>query len=42
MSFLLLAAVILALLLAVWLFPFVQAWVNHQDCVAVGRTDCGF
>ena len=40
-SVLLLAAVILAGLLAVWLFPHVQAWMNHQDCVALGRTDCG-
>ena len=39
---LLLVAIILVGLLAVWLFPVVQGWVAHQDCVAVGRTDCGF
>ena len=41
-SLLLLAAVIVAVLLAVWLFPVVQGGVTHQDCVARGRTDCGF
>jgi hypothetical protein len=24
-----------------WLFPYVQAVVEHQNCVAVGRDDCG-
>jgi hypothetical protein len=24
-----------------WLFPYLQAAVQHQDCVAVGRDDCG-
>ncbi len=40
LSVLLLAALVLAGLLAVWLFPLVQHWVARQDCVAVGRTDC--
>ncbi len=38
---LLLLAIVAAGLLAVWLFPLFQAWVAHQDCVALGRTDCG-
>jgi hypothetical protein len=24
-----------------WLFPYLQSGVEHQNCVAVGRTDCG-
>jgi hypothetical protein len=24
-----------------WLFPYVQAIIQHQDCIAVGRVDCG-
>jgi hypothetical protein len=24
-----------------WLFPYVQAVVERQNCVAVGRDDCG-
>ena len=38
---LILAALLLAGLLAVWLFPVVQGWIARQDCVALGRTDCG-
>ncbi len=40
-SVLLLGAVVLAGLLLWRLFPLFQGWVNHQDCVALGRTDCG-
>ena len=41
-----LPVVMLALLVAVmlgglWAFPHVQAYIRHEDCVAVGRTDCG-
>jgi hypothetical protein len=36
--------VLLAILGAVgaglWLFPYVQAVLQHRDCVAIGRTDC--
>jgi hypothetical protein len=36
--------VLLAILGAVgaglWLFPYVQAAIQHRDCIAVGRTDC--
>ena len=39
---LILAGIVAAGLLAVWLFPIFQGWVAHQDCVAAGRTDCGF
>ncbi len=37
---LILAAIVAAVLLAVWLFPVVQGWIARQDCVARGRTDC--
>ena len=37
--------VLLAILGAVgaglWLFPYVQAVIQRQDCIAVGRVDCG-
>jgi hypothetical protein len=26
---------------ALWLFPYHQSVVQHQNCVAVGRDDCG-
>ena len=35
-----LAAIVLVLVLAWWLFPVVQAWIANQDCVALGRTNC--
>ena len=28
-------------LLVWWLFPVFQAWVAHQDCVALARTNSG-
>ena len=24
-----------------WLFPYVQAVIERQNCIAVGRDDCG-
>jgi len=24
-----------------WLFPYLQSAVEHRNCVAVGREDCG-
>jgi hypothetical protein len=24
-----------------WLFPYVQSIFDHQNCVAIGRDDCG-
>ena len=24
-----------------WLFPYVQSIFEHQNCVAIGRDDCG-
>jgi hypothetical protein len=24
-----------------WLFPYLQSAVEHQNCVAAGREDCG-
>ncbi|WP_216851019.1 hypothetical protein [Acidisphaera sp. L21] len=38
---LLLAGLLALGLLAWWLFPLFQSWVAHQDCVALGRTNCG-
>ena len=38
---LVLAGFVMAGLLAWWLFPVFQGWVAHQDCVALGRTNCG-
>ena len=35
-----LAALVLVMLGAWWLFPRVQAWMAYQDCVATGRTNC--
>jgi hypothetical protein len=23
-----------------WGFPYLQAWMHHNDCVATGRTNC--
>ncbi len=39
---LLVLGALVALGLVVWLlFPVVQGWIAHQDCIAVGRTNCG-
>ena len=38
---LVLGGLVVAGLLAWWLFPVFQGWVAHQDCVALGRTNCG-
>jgi hypothetical protein len=38
---LVLVGLVAAGLLVWWLFPVFQGWVAHQDCVAVGRTNCG-
>lgn len=24
-----------------WLFPYLQSVIGRQNCIAVGRTDCG-
>lgn len=24
----------------IWLFPYMQAIIEHRNCVAIGRTDC--
>jgi hypothetical protein len=24
-----------------WLFPYLQSAIDRQNCIAVGRTDCG-
>jgi hypothetical protein len=26
--------------IAIWLFPYVQGFVERQNCIAVGRVDC--
>ena len=36
-----LAGIVLVALLAWQLFPLLQGWVANQDCVALGRTNCG-
>jgi hypothetical protein len=38
---LLLALLAAAMLGGLWLFPRLQAYIAHEDCIAVGRTDCG-
>jgi hypothetical protein len=38
---LVLAAFVGLCLLGWWLFPVVQGWIAYQDCVALGRTNCG-
>ncbi len=35
-----LLAIVGAVAAGLWLFPYVQAVVERQDCVAVGRDDC--
>jgi hypothetical protein len=35
-----LVAIVAAVGVGLWLFPYVQAVLQHRDCVAVGRTDC--
>jgi hypothetical protein len=35
-----LLAIVGAVGAGLWLFPYVQAALQHRDCVAVGRTDC--
>jgi hypothetical protein len=36
-----LVAILGAVGAGLWLFPYVQATLQHRDCVAIGRTDCG-
>jgi hypothetical protein len=36
-----LVAIVAVAAAALWLFPYVQGMVEHQNCVAVGRDDCG-
>ena len=38
--YIVLAAILGALALGLYLFPAVKRMVNYQDCVASGRTDC--
>ena len=35
-----LAALIGLMLCGYWGFPYLQAWMHHNDCVATGRTNC--
>jgi multisubunit Na+/H+ antiporter MnhB subunit len=36
-----LGAIVAIVVGAIWLFPYFQSVSQHQNCVAVGRTDCG-
>jgi hypothetical protein len=36
-----LIAIVAVVVGGLWLFPYLQSAVEHQDCVAVGRADCG-
>jgi hypothetical protein len=36
-----LCAVLGAIGLGFWLFPYMQKMIQGQDCIAVGREDCG-
>jgi hypothetical protein len=38
---LVLGGIVAFCLLAWWLFPVVQGYMARQDCVALGRTNCG-
>jgi hypothetical protein len=38
---LVLCGMILLAVFAWWVFPYVQGWISNQDCVALGRTNCG-
>ncbi len=30
-----------AIALGIWLFPYASGFLNQQNCIASGRTDCG-
>jgi hypothetical protein len=34
------AGLVAAISLGIWLFPYLQKIIQHEDCVAVGRNDC--
>lgn len=36
-----LVAILGAIGLGVWLFPSALDYIHRQDCIAVGRVDCG-
>jgi flagellar basal body-associated protein FliL len=36
-----LLAIVAVVVGGIWLFPYFQSVAEHQNCVAVGRTDCG-
>jgi hypothetical protein len=36
-----LLAIIAVVVGGIWLFPYFQSVAEHQNCVAVGRADCG-
>ena len=36
-----LVAIVAVVGAGLWLFPYVQAIIQRQDCIAVGRDDCG-
>jgi hypothetical protein len=36
-----LLAIVAVVCAALWLFPYLQLAVQHQNCVATGRDDCG-
>jgi hypothetical protein len=36
-----LVAIVGVVCAGLWLFPYLQSAVEHQNCIAVGREDCG-
>jgi hypothetical protein len=36
-----LIGIVSTICLGFWLFPYVQKIMQRQDCIAMGRTDCG-
>jgi hypothetical protein len=35
-----LLAIVALVCIAIWLFPYVQGFVQRENCIAVGRVDC--
>jgi hypothetical protein len=36
-----LLAIVVLFCAVVWLFPYIQGFVERENCIAVGRVDCG-
>jgi hypothetical protein len=38
--FVTIAAIVVVIFLGVMLFPTIKGYINQQDCIATGRSDC--